>query len=276
MPDPPTFYGMLREAVLRPVVGWDFSWIQARVTRGQFPWNYTEMVRELARGSPDLLDLGTGGGEWLADLVPRPPRTVATESYGPNVPVARKRLGPRTVDVVYTQDVPDNVRQEGSVPTHLPFHDRSFHLIVDRHEAFVAGEVARVLARGGTFLTQQVGEGGRGEWSRWFGRAPPPAGPRSWGLPLARAQLEGAGLRVERSGSGSYTTEFRDIGAVVWYLRAVPWALPGFSVDRDVDVLRRLHQKIQREGSLKVEHPGFFVEATHRRPSRAGKRTRAR
>lgn len=262
MPETPSFYQLLREAVLHPIVGWDFEWVKGRIVRGQFPWNYTEQVLVRARRSQDLLDLGTGGGEWLAQLVARPSRTVATESYLPNVPVARARLGPLGVEVVRTTRVPDNPRHGATtILPRLPFHDGSFHVVADRNEAFVASEVARVLAPGGRFLTQQVGDGWNEEWYRLFDRVrPSPTGPR-WTVELATRQLEGAGLKVLRTEEGAYATEFHDVGAVVWYLLAVPWTLPGFSVDRDVSTLKRIDRTIRAKGPLVVRFPGFFVEA---------------
>lgn len=38
----------------------------------------------------------------------------------------------------------------------LPFRDASFDVVLDRHEAYDPSDVARVLASGGVFLTQQV------------------------------------------------------------------------------------------------------------------------
>ena len=71
---------LLDEAERQPFVGWDFSWLRGRLDSQPLPWDYTATVVEHARSSPDLLDLGTGGGEWLAELSYRPPRTVATEA----------------------------------------------------------------------------------------------------------------------------------------------------------------------------------------------------
>jgi hypothetical protein len=76
---------LLDEAERQPFVGWDFSWLRGRLDSQPLPWDYTATVVEHARNSSDLLDLGTGGGEWLAELSYRPPRTVATEAWGPNL-----------------------------------------------------------------------------------------------------------------------------------------------------------------------------------------------
>lgn len=120
------------------------------------PWDYTAIVVEMAKASPDLLDLGTGGGEWLARLPRRPPRTVATEGWPPNYVVACKRLMPLGVEVVEYGSPWDNLDLGNNVAS-MPFADHSFHLIVNRHESFVPAELARVMVAGGHFITQQVG-----------------------------------------------------------------------------------------------------------------------
>jgi SAM-dependent methyltransferase len=128
---------LLGEAERQPFRGWDFSWIAGRITSDPLPWDYTAAVAEHALSSPDLLDLGTGGGEWLAELPHRPPRTVATEAWPPNVPIARARLEPLGVRVVQVAAARDNSGRPIAAPTvGLPFADGSFHLVVDRHESF--------------------------------------------------------------------------------------------------------------------------------------------
>jgi hypothetical protein len=69
-----SFNELLREADEHPVVGWDFSWLGDRLSSPPLPWDYEAMLLRHARRSPDLLDLGTGGGEFLASLEHRPPR----------------------------------------------------------------------------------------------------------------------------------------------------------------------------------------------------------
>ncbi|TMR08590.1 hypothetical protein ETD86_47130 [Nonomuraea turkmeniaca] len=75
-------------------------------------------------------------------ITPLPPRTVVTEGYAANVPVARRRLEPLGVEVTETTG---------------PFPAGSFGLIINRHEAYDPREIGRLLADGGTFVTQQVG-----------------------------------------------------------------------------------------------------------------------
>src|SRR5438128_10176012 len=134
---------MLDPAERQPFVGWDFSWLRGRVDSQPLPWDYTATVVEHARSSPDLLDLGTGGGEWLAELSYRPPRTVATEAWGPNVAIASARLRPLGIVVVQVASARDNTGEplEGTASP-LPIPDAAFHLVVDSPVSFEVDEVA--------------------------------------------------------------------------------------------------------------------------------------
>ena len=93
-----------------------------------------------------MLDLGTGGGEFLSSVGSLPPDTCATEGYRPSLPLARARLEPLGVQVVET--LPGD---------RLPVDDARFGLVIDRHESLSAREVQRVLRPGGLFVTRQVG-----------------------------------------------------------------------------------------------------------------------
>jgi SAM-dependent methyltransferase len=250
---------LLAEAEARPVEGWDFSWLGERAVSHPPPWDFTAIVAAHARRVPDLLDLGTGGGEWLVALPGRPALTVATEAWPPNVAVARRRLLPLGVEVVAVPGAPDNRDQvPGGESPALPFADGSFSLVASRHESYVAAEVARVLRPGGVFLTQQMG-GDPAGYRAALGL--PRAEPRVFDLQLARAQLEAAGLRMLAAESGSATTTFTDAGAFAYWLRAIPWLVPDFSVSAFRDELAALERRLGAEGPLTIEEPAFYLEA---------------
>jgi SAM-dependent methyltransferase len=255
----------LGEAAGRSVEGWDFSWLGARLTTSGPAWDYTGLV--LARvgcraAGLDLLDLGTGGGEWLAALPRRPPRTVATESWPPNVPVAADRLRPFGVPVLWTEGAPDNAGQRlDERRGRLPVRSGVCHLVAARHESFLAAEVARVLAPGGQFVTQQVGDAGA-DLRGLLGL--PPAPPPVWTVQVAAAQLAAAGLVVTDTGDGDQVLTFGDVGALAWYLRAAPWVVPGFTVAAFADALARVQQRIDTEGPVSVRQPVFWLAADRR------------
>jgi SAM-dependent methyltransferase len=256
------FERLIAEAEAQPCRGWDFSWLGSRMITSALPWDYDALVLGRAHESPDLLDLGTGGGERLAALPYRPPRTVATEAWESNVDVAGARLRPLGVTVVRAEDAPDNTEQDpGEKRGRLPFPADSFHLVACRHEAFVAKEIARVLVAGGRFVTQQVG-GNYDDFYRLLGLPPSPRSTQEWDLAFATAQVEAAGLRVLASGEGEQATSFTDVGAIVWYLKAVPWTVPGFSARKHLTRLRDLHARMERQGPVAVRLPAFYLEAT--------------
>lgn len=177
---------LIDEGMSADVSGWDLSRFGDRIRTEHAPWGYTAIVAARAAGARAMLDPGTGGGEWPSGLVGRvrPPLVVATEGFAPNVPVAAERLRRDGVPVVWPDAPPDNAEQDGTPTAFLPFRDGSFDLVNARHESYVTGEVARVLKRGGTFVTQQVHDSWTAEPAAVHGVATPspPARAGIWRL----------------------------------------------------------------------------------------------
>jgi SAM-dependent methyltransferase len=229
--------------------GWDFSWLQGRWIDEPPPWDYRQRVTAALAHARSLLDMGTGGGEFLETLTPLPTDTWATENYPPNMPIARRRLEPLGVRVA-----------TGVADDALPFPDRAFDLVINRHESFCAAEVCRILKPGGRFITQQVGghdnlrlnELLQDQVAFEF---------IDWGLPVAVQQLEAAGLCIAEQMEAFPETRVTDIGAVIYYLRAAPWQIEGFSMEDYRDKLLILHEMIERAGGLRLTSHRFYIEA---------------
>lgn len=74
---------MTREECLRlwkaeerePFQGWDFSHLNGRWEAEELPWNYQEELEPYLNYRTMLLDMGTGGGEFLLSLNPPKGRT---------------------------------------------------------------------------------------------------------------------------------------------------------------------------------------------------------
>jgi hypothetical protein len=236
-----TFDELVAEAVAAPFSGWDFGWLDGRSRIEQLPWQYADEVAARSRVAVSMLDQGTGGGELLATIEPRPARTVTTESWPPNVPVAAGRLLPLGVPVVQCDGAPDNMSELAASPDEgrpgrLPFRDGSFDLVINRHESFRGDEVFRVLSPGGAFVTQQVDYHSDDDLFRLLGLEPPSV-PDSW-LPLAVSQLSAAGLSIAHTATARANMFFDDIGAVVYYLKIVSWAIPGYRLGAFLPRLR--------------------------------------
>lgn len=255
-----SFEDLVSEAEAWKLEGWDFSSLSDRWVESPRPWDYGAKVLAHLRHSDSLLDIGTGGGEFLSSLVPLPEHTCATEGYPPNVPIARKRLTPLGVEVIQTYSE-DNVKvpQLGS----LPFRTGYFDLVIDRNDNFVASEVFRVLRPSGVFITQQVGSDNLVELNELLGAERPAL---EWNLDVAVRQLKKVGFEITEKQSASPVSWFKDIGAVVCCLRAVPWQIPDFSVQRYFNELRKLDESMREKGGLRVKETRFFLEATKGNP----------
>jgi SAM-dependent methyltransferase len=252
---PDEFERLIAEAQSQKFSGWDFSWLKDRLVQETPPWDYKEVVAKEFPKITSLLDLGTGGGEFLSSLGQLPRRTYATEGYQPNVAIARDRLKPFRVDLIRTFAEDNTKRPQAGA---LPFRTESLDMIIDRHESFVASEVYRVLKRGGIFLTQQVGSANYPELNEFLGA---PKTEAVWDLQVARQQISEAGLRVTSGREARLESWFRDIGAIVFFLLAVPWQLEGFVVDRYSDKLKELHRLIVRTGSFSVTARRFYLSS---------------
>ncbi len=244
----------IAEGLRLPVSGWDTSPVRGRWTDPGPPWSYRRRARARLRRVASAIDLGTGGGELLSSFAPFPARMFATEGYPPNLPIARRRLRPLGVTVFqYGADLA------------IPLPSSSVELVLDRHEAFDAREVARILAPGGRFLTQQVGSRNYAELGRVFGSASEPPTNRVSDVRSFAAEIRSAGLEVVEAREATYRAAFHDLAAVIWFLRFAPWELPHFSVERHRDGLIRIDRTIARSGSFQVTAHRLLVEA--RRPA---------
>ena len=230
--------------------GWDFGVFQGRFTEAQPSWSLSKVLRAHMQTASSLLDLGTGGGEFLSSLGPLPPKTVATEAYGPNVAVARRRLAPLGVQVFDTTDSGDE---------HLPFAEDSFDLVVSRHESYVPSEIRRVLRYTGTFVTQQVG--GRDLEELNHALSAPPHTCHHWRLKAATDDLERAGFEILDQREELVPGTFHDIGAVALFLRITPWQIPNFDLAGYDDALRALHATMEGGTPLEVSHHRFLITA---------------
>ncbi len=253
---------LLDEAERQPFSGWDFSWIEGRIEADPLPWDYTAEVLAVAQRSPDLLDLGTGGGEWLASLPHRPHLTVATEAWPPNVRVAAARLRPLGVSVVQVEPARDN--SGAPVPglsARLPFATGSFHLVVDRHESFEPTEVSRVLAPGGWFITQQVDAGNDDDYRALFDAEGPRFDPAERWETWCPDQLRSVGSDVVEHASAPLVQHVKDVGALAYGLKAIPWMVPGFSIPTHRARLREIQARIDREGPITIRQRRFWIKA---------------
>jgi SAM-dependent methyltransferase len=236
-----------------PFAGWDFSHLNNRLIKDKPPWSYLERAAVLMQGATSVVDLDTGGGERLLALQSHwNGRIVATEAYPPNARLSHRNLSAAGGQVVLAHS--DGIRS-------LPFASRTFDLLLNRHGGFNCAEVARILTPGGTFLTRQVNGMSAHDLLAVFGASPqwPDASPEKY-VPL----LEQAGLTITDMKDWQGTIRFTDVGAIVYYLKAITWLVPGFNVRTHQDALFSLQARLESGKNLTFYTGTYLIEAQKR------------
>ena len=231
--------------------GWDFSYIETRLAYEPLPWNYASEVLTYLRSVSSALDMGTGGGELLSSLQPFPSKMVASEMYDKNYPIAKAKLEPFGVKVVTYVDKDS-----------LPFSDNEFDLIINRHEYYPPDELYRILKKDGFFITQQVGELDFSDLIEFLD-APQyhEEGLPMWFLENAINQLKASNFLIVKSNESFTKTRFYDIGALAYYLTAIPFIVLNFTTDQYKPKLKEIFNLIEQDGYYDVKTHRFFIIA---------------
>ena len=229
--------------------GWDFSYLEGRWHSEQEPWNYRQIVLEHLGANTRLLDMGTGGGEFLLSLGHEPRLCSVTEAYPPNLELCYRSLAPLGITVMPVDE-----------SDQLNFPSGSFDLVINRHESYDLTEVNRVLIPGGSFITQQVGgynDADLVQKLRGFYQSEYPDHDLTHALEAARV----AGLEVLDSASCRGKILFYDLGALVYFAKAAPWEFAGFSVEADFERLLNLREELSGTGAVAGTEERFFMIA---------------
>ncbi len=227
--------------------GWDFSYLKRRWESEPLPWDYRTIVQRHLNADYKLLDMGTGGGEFILSLGHPYTQTSVTEMWEPNVKLCKERLAPMGIDVhqVYEDDA-------------LPFAYNEFDIIINRHESYDVDEVRRILKPNGIFITQQVGgQNNMGLSQRLIKDFVPLYA--HWDLSYATKELANHGFDVVYEVESFPYLRFYDVGALVYYAKVIEWEFPDFSVKRCFDTLYAMHQELKDEPYIESREHRFIV-----------------
>jgi SAM-dependent methyltransferase len=261
MPDAARFETLLTDGLAVDVEArWGAGFLDGRYVPGEPSWRWPQIAGPYLADAERLLDMGTGDGGQLLGLEPLPSFTIAYEEWWPTVPAAVETLRPYGVKLVVCLGSDDNTATRRTRPA-LPFADAAFDVIANRHEAFDADDIARLLRPGGHIVTQQVGGDEEASVRGLLGLAPR----ADWSLARAADQLAAAGLTVVDDGEERPTARFTDIAALVAYVRSTPWSVPEFNPVEMRTRLRELHERCVRHGSVDAVSHRFWIAA--RRPA---------
>lgn len=229
----------LAEEEIAYIHGWDFSHIEGRYFEDtDFGWDYKAVIKQHLKADMKILDIDTGGGEFLLSLEHPYCNTSATEGFGPNVELCKKLLLPLGIDFKQA----DNCSR-------LPFSDGEFDIIINRHGSFDPNELHRILKNGGLFITQQVGE----ENERELVELLMPGTPKPFsGLNLTNQIniFKANGFEIIEGKEAFRPIKFFDVGALVWFARVIQWEFPDFSVETHCENLFKAQQLLEQHGSI--------------------------
>ncbi len=230
--------------------GWNFSSIRNNMTEGELPWNYRALAKELILPDSKILDMGTGGGEFLLSLNPYAGNTFATESYLPNFNYSHKKLKDNGINLSFTEEEKP-----------FPYSDNFFDVILNRHESYDVNELNRVLKTGGIFVSQQVGGKNNLDFSTWLLGKEPGVTDHSFNLSREIERFESAGFIISRKDEFFPITSFTDVGSFVFFAKIIEWEFPGFSVKTHIDRLFELQKEIQKNGYFELVAHRFLIKA---------------
>lgn len=229
--------------------GWDFSHIHGRWESETLPWDYREVVLSFLKSTDKLLDMGTGGGEFLLALKHPFALTSVTEGYPSNVELCNKKLAPLGITVVQTYE-----------DDKLSFENNSFDIVINRHESFDSAEVGRVLKKGGYFITQQVGGRNDCDLSKRLIKDFTPQFPIHT-LENNLEALRKSGFLIKHAEEAFTPVRFFDVGALVYFAKIIEWEFPNFSVDNSFDSLCQCQREIEENGFVQGTEHRFIIVA---------------
>ena len=241
------------EEAIAHIHGWDFSHIEGQYTEPDaLPWDYRQTILRYLSQEMKLLDIDTGGGEFLLSLNHPPENTAATENYPPNVALCEEVLLPLGIEF-----------RPGAGKGKLPFSDSRFDMVIDRHGDFNAAEIYRVLKPGGLFITQQVGaENDRELVELLCGNTPIPF-PEQY-LSITSGKFRDAGFQILTEAECFRPIRFFDVGALVWFARIIRWEFPDFAVDTHLEELLKAQKILEEKGYLEGMIHRFLLVAEKR------------
>ena len=232
------------------IQGWDFSHINKRYEEeNDLPWNYKNIIKQYLKAEYKLLDIDTGGGEFLLTLEHPFKNTSVTEAYPPNIEFCKKNLVPLGINLYETDGA-----------SLLPFKDNEFDIVINKHGSFNISELFHILKTGGIFITQQVGAENDKELIKLLLPQTELSFPDSY-LKNISKKFKETGFKILQEQEAFRPIKFYDIGALVWYAHIIEWEFPNFSVNNCLENLFKVQGILEKQGVVEGKIHRFLIVA---------------
>jgi len=118
--------------------------------------------------------------------------------------------------------------------------------------------VFRILKTNGTFLTQQVEGSNLSDLMKFFDAKP------KWNnsFEATKKALIESGLIIKTAKGWKGNVIFKDVGAIVYFLKSIPWIVEGFSVEKNIHHLLMLQDRIDKHKKLIFTQSRFLIKAS--------------
>ena len=230
--------------------GWDFSNLQ--LTSEGAKWEFYDEVLKKVSETDVLLDIGTGGGENVLEIASSLLFLIGIDLSPSMVETAQTNLlNSKATNVRFAQMSSDNLL--------LP--DGLFNVISSCHAPFNSLEVARVLKKGGVFLTQQVSEADKWNIKKAFGRGQ--SYELSDGLLKEKytRELKDAGFSEVQSFDYDATDYYKRPEDLLFLLTHTP-IIPQFGEEeRDYEILKSFIENNRTANGIRTNSKRFLIIA---------------
>jgi SAM-dependent methyltransferase len=230
-------------------LGWDFSHIDNRWEYEKNPFDYKKIVLSYLKPDYKLLDMGTGGGEFLLTLKHPYSNTYVTEGFLPNYNFCKTKLAPLGITVKYINE-----------DDKIDYSDNFFDIIINRHESYDINEIYRVLKPGGIFITQQIGNLNDLDLSKKINPNFKSLFNNN-NLKYIKSKLESNNFSVLKTDEKFTPIKFFDTGAFVYFAKIIEWEFPNFSVKNNLTQLIEIDEEINNNGYLQAKEHRFIIVA---------------
>ena len=230
--------------------GWDFSYLDGRWDDEDLPWDYKTIVKQYLKPELNLLDMGTGGGEFLLTLNHPYNNTSVTEGYKPNYEICVNKLKPLGIKVYnYVGDEKLSL-----------ISDNTYDIVINRHESYNEQEIYRILKPNGIFITQQVGAFNNKELSHFFDENHVDQFPE---LTLERSikRLKNNDFNILFSDEYFPILKFYDLGAIAYFAKIIKWEFINFNVKDNIDKFLILQEELKKIGYIPSKEHRFIIVA---------------
>ena len=130
-------------------------------------------------------------------------------------------------------------------------------MVINRHGSYNINEIKRILSNGGLFITQQVGSLNAIDLNSSLGSKVNNIS--DWCLITNIHDCNSAKMHIIDANENIGKYRFYDIGAIVYYLKCIPWQVSDFTIEKYFDRLDIIHKIIVKRGYIDFISHRFYL-----------------